>query len=133
LIFRRDAILIVERGREPLKGWWSLPGGLVETGERLEDAVRREVLEETGLEIRPIRVAEVFERVLRDGRGRVEYHYVLIDYLCKIVGGTLCPADDVSRAAWATRQTLGSYQITEGTQAVIERVWKRRKFSNSKH
>src|SRR5580658_4938025 len=78
LIFRRDSILLVERGRDPLKGYWSLPGGLVEPGERLADAVKREILEETGLSIQPLKIFEVFERIMRDDAGRAEYHYVLI-------------------------------------------------------
>src|SRR6266852_6092307 len=73
LIFRRGSILLVERGREPLKGFWSLPGGLVETGEKLEDALIREVLEETGLHVKPVRTFELFERIIPDASGRAEY------------------------------------------------------------
>jgi ADP-ribose pyrophosphatase YjhB (NUDIX family) len=127
LIFKRSwgrgPILIVERGREPLKGYWSLPGGLVEPGERLEEAVRREILEETGLRVEPVRLFEIFERIMRDARGRAEYHYVLADYVCKVLGGTLRAGDDVSRAVWARRSELGNYRLTEGTREVIERVF----------
>ncbi len=126
LIFRRDAIVLVERGREPLKGYWSLPGGLVEPGERLEDAICREVLEETGLKIRPVVMHTIFERIMRDSRGQPEYHYVLIDYVCKTSGGTLRPGDDVSRAAWVRRAMLKDYQLTEGTLDVIEQAYARR-------
>ncbi|HMD47585.1 MAG TPA: NUDIX hydrolase, partial [Bryobacteraceae bacterium] len=83
LIFEASKILLVERGKEPLKGYWSLPGGILETGERLEDALRREVLEETGLEVEPLSIFEIFERIMPDAAGRAEYHYVLIDYLCR--------------------------------------------------
>ena len=120
---RRGPILLVERGGKPLKGYWSLPGGLVEPGERLEEAVRREVQEETGLEIEPTRMFEIFERIMRDAQGRVEYHYVLADYVCKVVGGKLRAGDDVSRAEWARRSELDRYQITEGTREVIERTF----------
>src|ERR1700685_489697 len=80
---RRVPILLVERAGKPLKGYWSLPGGLVETGELLEDALRREILEETGLRIQPVRFFEFFERIMRDPEGRAEYHYLLADYVCK--------------------------------------------------
>jgi ADP-ribose pyrophosphatase YjhB (NUDIX family) len=115
-------VLLVERGQEPQKGTWSLPGGVVEAGEYLKDAIRREVREETGLDIDPLRVAEVFERIMPDAGGRAEYHYVLIDYLCKVKGGELQPASDAARAEWVPRAALRSYRITEGTLAVIERV-----------
>ena len=120
---RRGPILLVERGGKPLKGYWSLPGGLVEPGEQLEDAVRREVKEETGLEIQPMRLFEIFQRIMRDAKGRVEYHYVLADYVCKVVGGKLRAGDDVSRAEWARRSELDRYRITEGTLEVIERAF----------
>jgi ADP-ribose pyrophosphatase YjhB (NUDIX family) len=123
---RRGPILLVERGGHPLKGYWSLPGGLVETGETLEDAVRREILEETGLQIQPVSRFEIFERIMRDASGRAEYHYVLADYVCKVVGGTLRAGDDVSRAAWVRRSELDNYRITEGTREVIERVYDNR-------
>ena len=99
LIVEGPRILLVERGHEPLKGYWSLPGGAVETGERLEDAMRREVREETGLEVSVVCLLEVFERIMHDDAGRPEYHYVLMDYLCHPAGGTLAAADDASRVA----------------------------------
>jgi 8-oxo-dGTP diphosphatase len=130
LIFRwnknRREILLVERGGAPLKGFWSLPGGLVETGETLEAAVRREVREETGLRVEPVRLFEIFERIMRDKRGRAQYHYVLADYLCTVVGGRLRAGDDSSRVAWSTRKGLGEYVLTEGTQEVIERAFRAR-------
>jgi len=82
LIFEAGKILLVERGKEPLKGYWSIPGGIVETGEKLEDAIRREVIEETGLHVEPYSMFEIFERIIPDGpddEGQPEYHYVLID------------------------------------------------------
>ncbi len=123
LIFRRDSILLVERGRDPLKGYWSLPGGLVETGERLEAAVVREIFEETGLRIKPSSLFEMFERIMPDASGRIEYHYVLADFVCTVVGGDLRAGDDVSRAEWVRRSNLKDYQLTEGTLAVIEKAF----------
>lgn len=124
LILNRDRILMAQRGKEPLKGWWSLPGGLVETGESLETAVRREVREETGLEIRPAGVVEIFERIMRDARGAPEYHYVLVDYLCRVTGGELRAGDDVCAVEWTRRRDLPPLRITEGTLAVIENAFR---------
>ncbi len=122
LIFRGDEILLVERGREPLKGQWSLPGGAVETGERLEDAITREVREETGLEIVPVQVALIFERIMPDADGNAEYHYVLVDYLCEIRGGALCAGDDSNCARWFLVDDLDHLSLTDGTLNVIRKV-----------
>lgn len=126
LIFDGDAILLIERGQEPLKGHWTLPGGLVEAGELLEDAVRREIIEETGLQVEPLSVVEIFERILRDGEGKPEYHYVIVDYLCSLTGGTLSAASDVARAAWVRREDLSAYRLSEGTLGVIEKGYRAR-------
>lgn len=126
LILRRDLVLLIERGREPHKGLWSLPGGALEVGELLEEGLRREVLEETGLEVKPVSVVEIFERIIRDRKGRPEYHYVLIDYLCKATGGELRAAGDVSRAAWVRRKELPGWELTEGTLEVIEKAFRQR-------
>ena len=114
---------MVERGGQPLKGYWSLPGGLVETGESLADAVRREVLEETGLRVKPLEMYGVFERIMRNSRGVPEYHYVLIDYVCRITGGKLHAGDDVAQAKWVPLERLGDYEMTEGTREVIEKAY----------
>jgi 8-oxo-dGTP diphosphatase len=123
LIFEGGKILLVERGKEPLKGYWSIPGGVVETGEKLEEAIRREVAEETGLDIEPYSMFEIFERVIPDAEGKPEYHYVLIDYLCRRVAGEPVAASDVSGVAWVAEQNLREYCLTEGTLGVIERAF----------
>src|SRR5277367_1928825 len=123
VIIHENQVLLIQRGQEPLKGFWSLPGGILETGETLEQGIRREVLEETGLEVEPLSIFEVFERIMPDGYGKTEYHYVLIDYLCKTVGGALQAASDVSRVAWAAQTELAQYRLTEGTLAVVERAF----------
>lgn len=117
-------MLLVRRAKSPLAGYWSLPGGVLETGERLEEGIRREVREETGLRVRPLHVVEIFERIIRDSAGAAEYHYVLIDYLCRAINGALRPADDVSHAEWVPRRSLGEYKITEGTLPVIEKAFR---------
>jgi ADP-ribose pyrophosphatase YjhB (NUDIX family) len=126
LIFRRGRILMAQRGKQPLKGAWSLPGGAVETGESLDTAIRREVREETGLAVKPVKIFEVFERILRDASGKTEYHYVLIDYICRVTGGALRAGDDASRVEWVRHRDLPALEMTEGTLAVIERAFRAR-------
>ena len=127
LILNRGRILLVKRGNKPLKGYWSLPGGVVEAGETLDHAIRREVLEETGLQVEPLGVLEIFERIIEDAKGVAEYHYVLIDYVCRVIAGTPCAGDDVSRVAWVKQSSLADYRITEGTVPVIEKAFRDRK------
>jgi ADP-ribose pyrophosphatase YjhB (NUDIX family) len=131
LIFRRDRVLMAQRGKPPHKGAWSLPGGAVEVGESLDAAVRREVREETGLAVKPLKVFQVFERIMRDAAGAPEYHYVLIDYICRVTGGDLCAGDDASRVEWMRRRDLPQLEITEGTLDVIERAFQERQPSSS--
>jgi ADP-ribose pyrophosphatase YjhB (NUDIX family) len=127
IILKRDRILMAQRGKEPLKGSWSLPGGALETGESLADGVRREVREETGLDILPLGVLEIFERIMLDASGAPEYHYVLIDYMCRVIGGTLAPGDDVCAVEWVRRRDLPQLEITEGTLEVIEKAFRERR------
>jgi 8-oxo-dGTP diphosphatase len=125
LVFDGGRVLLVERGNDPLKGWWSVPGGILETGERLIEGVKREVAEETGLDVEPYEMFEIFERILRDDEGRAEYHYVLIDYLCRVTGGEARAADDAAGLAWVKREELRSYKITAGTLEVVERAFEK--------
>ena len=115
--------LIVKRRFEPLAGQWSLPGGAVEVGETLESSIAREMLEETGLEVEVGPVIEVFDRITRDEDGRVRYHFVLVDYLCWPVGGSLRPDSDVADAVFVDPSELHRYGLTEKATAVIMRAF----------
>ena len=126
LIFENGRVLLVERGKPPLAGYWSLPGGAVETGERLEDALVREVFEETGLRVTTDSIATVFERILPDARGDCEYHYVLVDFYCTVSGGEPRPGDDSARVEWFPIEALANLHLTEGTREVIEACSQRR-------
>ena len=114
-------VLLVKRKYEPLKGHWSLPGGMVEIGETLESALSREMLEETGLRVDVGPVIEVFDRIMRDEQKRVRYHFVLIDYLCWPAGGTLTAGSDVDAAIWAEPVALAQYDLTDKATSVIHR------------
>jgi mutator protein MutT len=99
-------VLLVERGHAPMQGEWSLPGGALEVGETLEDGVKREVLEETGLIVETVAMIEVFNRIARDNAGQVQFHYVLVDYLCRVIEGTPACASDARDLRWAARNEL---------------------------
>jgi len=118
-----DRVVLIKRGHEPLKGAWSLPGGVVEIGETLHDALRREVREETCLDVEVGAVLEVLDRISRDADGRVEYHYVIVDYRCRVVGGTLACASDADAARWVSRSDLPDYELTPTVASVIARAF----------
>jgi mutator protein MutT len=115
-------VLIVKRKYEPLAGQWSIPGGAVELGETLEACVTREMREETGLEIAVGPVIEVFDRITRDDEGNVRYHFVLVEYLCRAVGGELAAGSDVADARFVDPSDLGQYQLTQKATDVIGRA-----------
>jgi ADP-ribose pyrophosphatase YjhB (NUDIX family) len=136
-----NRVLLVRRGQEPLKGEWSIPGGVLELGETLEEGIRREVAEETGLEVKVLGIVEVLDKIVFEAGGsnqrvetaqdaariewrRVQYHYVLVDFLCRPAGGVLKCGTDAADARWVSREELNShgiYKLAPATAAVIER------------
>jgi 8-oxo-dGTP diphosphatase len=119
-------VLLVRRGQEPLKGEWSLPGGALELGETLQQGVVREVLEETGLIVAPGGIIEILDRITQDETsGRVRYHYVLIDFVCQVTGGALCPATDAEEVQWVERDQLqNGFRLAPVTISVIEKAFR---------
>ena len=121
-------VLLVRRGQEPLKGEWSLPGGALELGETLQQGVVREVFEETGLTVVPNGIVEVLDRITQDEpSGRIRYHYVLVDFLCRVTGGTLRGGSDAEEARWVTQEELneqGCYRVAPLTVQVIEKAFR---------
>jgi ADP-ribose pyrophosphatase YjhB (NUDIX family) len=125
VIVKAGRVLLVQRGNEPMKGHWSLPGGLLELGESLSDGVMREVREETGLLVEPLLLIELLDRIHRDGE-HVRYHYVIADYLCRVAGGDLRAASDAAAVRWAEREEWregGLLQLDPITSRVIEAGW----------
>jgi 8-oxo-dGTP diphosphatase len=119
-------VLLVRRGHEPLKGQWSLPGGALELGETLQHGVVREVQEETGLAVIPAGIVEVLDRISREESGQIRYHYVLIDFLCRVSGGSLLSGSDADEVRWVAREELhapGEYQVAPFTVKVIEKAF----------
>jgi ADP-ribose pyrophosphatase YjhB (NUDIX family) len=122
IVLRGDQVLLVRRGREPAKGLWGLPGGMLELGETTAAGVRREVLEECGIEIEVGPLAGVFEPMQHDEAGRLRYHYVVLDYLATYVSGELRAADDADDARWVELDKLGHLPISVETKAMIKKA-----------
>ena len=122
VIIHGGKVVIVKRRFEPLAGQWSLPGGRLELGETLESGLAREMLEETGLEVEVGPVVDVFDRILLDPERKVRYHYVLIDYLCRPIGGALAHGSDVAAAELVDPGDLERYRLTPKATSVIEKA-----------
>ena len=118
VLIHEGKVLLIRRGKEPLRGRWVVPGGTVEAGETLEDALAREVLEETGLVVRPREVMLVFDRILREG-DRLDYHYVIIDYLCEYVAGEARAASDAEAVALVAPEDLAGYDLPDKALEVV--------------
>ncbi|MEN6438402.1 MAG: NUDIX hydrolase [Syntrophobacter sp.] len=125
IIFRGDEVLLVKRGNPPSSGKWSIPGGLVELGESLEAAVRREIREEVGLDVKVIDLVAVLDRVIYDNSSRIEYHYILLDFLCESAQGEPVAATDAEECMFLPLKDLSSYDLTRGTEPVIRRAFKK--------
>ena len=127
IIIENDRVLLVKRAHPPIQGQWSIPGGVLEVGEMVREAAIREAREETGLVVEPGELLGVYDRILRDPEKRVQYHYVLIDFLCRATGGQLQAASDAAEVRWFTREELPALHLAEDTHDVIQRGFERLK------
>ena len=121
VIVRGGKALIVKRAHEPRKGEWSLPGGLLELGESLHDAIRREIKEETSLDVAVGPVIETFDRVHRDDAGRIRYHFVIVDFVCWPNSGEAVPGSDAEGVAWVAASEIDDYRVNSHAKDVILR------------
>jgi ADP-ribose pyrophosphatase YjhB (NUDIX family) len=121
IIIEDSRVLLVKRAHPPLQAKWSIPGGVLELGELVREAAVREAREETGLMVEPGDLLGVYDRVLRNPDQRVQYHYVLIDFLCQRVGGNLLAADDAAEVRWFTREELPALKLAADTEDVIRK------------
>ena len=125
IIIKDERVVLVKRAHPPIQGQWSIPGGVLEVGELVREAAVREAREETGLIVEPGELLGVYDRVLRDPEKRVQYHYVLIDFLCRPIGGDLRAASDASEVCWFQPEDLPTLNLAEDTQEVIRRGFER--------
>jgi 8-oxo-dGTP diphosphatase len=122
IVAENGRVLMARRGKEPSYGLWSVPGGAVHLGEDLKAAARREIKEELGIEVELTDVIEIMERVTRDAEGRIQYHYVVIDYLARHVGGEPTPSLEALEVRWIAPEDFPTYEMTRGTADIILRM-----------
>jgi len=123
VVVRDERALLIRRGSAPLKGEWSIPGGMLELGETILEGVQRELLEETAIEVRLLDLIEVFERVTRDEAGKLKYHFVILDYLCEAVRGEAQAGSDVTDVAWVRESELNDYSLTPTATRVVQKAF----------
>lgn len=130
VVIEQGRALLIRRGSEPLRGEWSIPGGTLEVGETLEHGVARELLEETGLEVRVLELIEVFDRIFSDDgaepqakKQRPRFHFVIVDYLCERIRGEAVAGSDVTDVAYAREDELGDFHLTETATRVLKRAF----------
>ncbi|MFL7811407.1 MAG: NUDIX hydrolase [Anaerolineae bacterium] len=121
-VCRGERVLVVQRGREPSLGRWTLPGGAVDLGERMRDAAAREVREECGIEIEVGEVVTVLDNIVRDEHGAVRYHYAIVDFAARYVSGELVPNEELTGAAWITPAQFDAYDVASKAQAALHRA-----------
>jgi ADP-ribose pyrophosphatase YjhB (NUDIX family) len=125
IVFRGDCVLLIQRGKPPAQGKWSIPGGALRLGETLGDAVIRELREEVEMDVKPLGVGKVVDRIYTDSEGKIMYHYVIIDYVCEAGTGQPQAGSDAKDAGFFEIEKLDQMDMTEGTAAVIREVHRR--------
>lgn len=122
VIINNDSVLLVKRKHEPGKDLWSIPGGLVELGETVQEAVKREVKEETGLDVEVVKLIDVVDNIIKDEQNRIKFHYILIDFLVSIIGGECKPTSDASEIKWFKNHELTNYKVTNTAMKLLKKI-----------
>lgn len=122
VVVKNRSVLLVKRGQDPGRGLWSVPGGLIELGETLEDAARREVREETGIDVRIEKLLDVANNIVRNGQGETRFHYVLIDYLARPLATSVEAKSDALEAKWVRFTDLSKYSLTKGAKKLVRKA-----------
>ncbi|MEM3506619.1 MAG: NUDIX hydrolase [Candidatus Bathyarchaeia archaeon] len=122
VIIDKDSVLLVKRKHEPGKGLWSIPGGLVELGETVREAVKREVKEETGLDVEVVKLIDVVDNIIKDEQNRIKFHYILIDFLVSIIRGECKPTSDASEIKWFKYNELTNYKVTNTAMNLLKKI-----------
>src|SRR5215469_1108034 len=123
VVIHDSRVLLIRRGQPPLEGRWSIPGGILEIGERIAEGIERELREETGVRVRVLDLIEIYEKVLRDKQNEAKYHFVILDYACEFVEGTARAGGDVTEAAWVREEQLDSLALTTAAKRVIRKAF----------
>jgi 8-oxo-dGTP diphosphatase len=123
VVIADELALLIRRGHPPLEGRWSIPGGTLEVGETIAEGIIRELAEETGIQVRILDLIEVFERIFRDASGRVQYHFVILDYLCEVMSGMARAGGDAVDVAWAREDELPRFELTETATRVLKKAF----------
>lgn len=119
IVFRDDALLLVQRKFEPSAGYWTLPGGLVKLGETLQQAVQREIAEECSIQVKPKKIVDVFDVIEHDEENRTQYHYVIVDFEAEYISGRVAPGSDVTQARWVPTNQLSTLDLPEITKEFL--------------
>lgn len=130
VIIEKGKVLLIRRAAPPGKGLWAVPGGTVKLGEKLVDAVKREVKEETGLEIEVGKLIDLVEVLTKDEKGRIEYHYVIADYEAKVIGGKLKASSDALEVKWFNLNEIDKIEATKSTKKILKKILEESKFKH---
>lgn len=125
LVLQNNKLLLIKRGAQPGQGKWSIPGGLVELGENVQDAMAREVKEEVGLDVEALKLMDVFDSISLDKQGRIQYHFVVVNFLVRIVGGSLQIASDILEARWVPIEDVKRYNLTKSFRIFFEKHYEK--------